>query len=224
MKKDKQGIKKEKGNRDLKRMAISFFVAAVLFVSLMTLEKSILNKEKTIATIKAAVGIQEGMVITKENVKELFVETKIPGGLMVEGAIANTDELIGQLTTKDMKTNEIVYEDAVILKEDVLADIEEPIEASILVNDISQVVGGILREGDMVSISVVDDSTGMNEEIFDRVYVTKALNSSGKEAAKGDSEASAVVLNLIIDKRDEAHLNEKISLGTVRVSKLYGAY
>ncbi|SCP99058.1 CpaB family protein [Anaerobium acetethylicum] len=224
MKKDKEGIKKKKGNKDLKRMAVSFFVAAVLFVSLMSLERSILNKEKTVSAIKAAVEIQEGMVITKGNVKELFVETKIPGGLAVDGTIASMDQLIGQITTKDMKTNMIVYEDAVIPKEDVLADIEDPIEASILVNDISQVVGGILREGDLVSIAVVDDSTGTNEEIFDRVYVTKALNSSGKETAKGDSETSAVVLNLIIDKKDEARLNEKISLGTVRVSKLHGAY
>jgi len=224
MKKDKEGIKKGKGNMDLKRMAVSFLVAAVLFVSLMSLEKSILNKKKTTAAVKAAAEIKEDMVITEENVKEMFEDTTIPGGLAVDGTIVSMDQLIGQITTKDIKTNEIVYEDAVIPKEDVLSDIEEPIEASILVNDISQVVGGILREGDLVSIAVVDDSTGTNEEIFDRVYVTKALNSSGKETAKGDSETSAVVLNLIIDKKDEARLNEKISLGRVRVSKLHGAY
>lgn len=93
-------------------------------------------------------------------------------------------------------------------------------EVSFEASDLSQVVGGILRKGDIINISVINSLSKTNMEVLNSAYVEKVFDTSGVRIEKTQKDASAVILNVIIDNSAVKDFNEKISTGEVRVSRI----
>ena len=97
-------------------------------------------------------------------------------------------------------------------------EIENPVEISIKVSNLSQIVGGILRTGDMIDISIINATTNKNMVVLENVYVTKTMTGEGERVGQKD-EAGVYAENVIIDKENEKILNDHLNLGTVRLCK-----
>ena len=108
----------------------------------------------------------------------------------------------------------------VVNKDDILANSDYVVEIGINSGDISEVVGGILREGDLVNISSVDPVTKDSSLLLDNVYIDKAFSSDGTRIARTDSMAAARVNVLVTSKEAEANLNKAIELGGIKISKI----
>lgn len=210
---------KNKGEKKFGKIAISLIISIILFVGLLVLESNITSPNGKVEVVKAVNNIKEGTVIDENNKDSLFEVVTVDGSLDFETVLRNTDELIGRIIDTEIKKGEIISSERLIDKDSVLGKIENPVETSVRVTDISQVVGGILREGDIIDISVVNSTTTENEKVLEGVYVSKAFSSDGTEVDR-NSGMSVLTVNIIVSPEDEAKLNQAIELGTIRVSKM----
>lgn len=210
---------KNKGEKKFGKIAISLIVSIILFVGLLLLEKNILTPNGTVNVVVAKTDIKEGTYITESNTEEYFALKEVDGSLDFESSIKNIEDLNGKVIQIPIKKGEIVSNLRYTSKDDILNGIENKVETSVKVDDISQVVGGVLREGDMINIAVVNSTTMENKTILENVYVSKAFSSDGAEVDRY-SDTSALVINIIVSSSDEAKLNQALELGTIRVSKI----
>lgn len=207
-----------KGNK--KSIFISFILALGAFIGLLFVEESVLKPNGTVNGFVAKVDIDKGMLITESNISNYFTEkNNIDGSLEVTGAVKTKEELINNITNQNINKGEVVSINSFVAKDDILAKIENPVETSFNVSDISQVVGGILREGDLIDISIVDNNSKESTKILKNVYVDKAISSDGKEIDR-TSDLSALTINIILSESEEKILNDSINKGTIRVSKI----
>lgn len=210
---------KKKGEKKFGKIAISLIVSIVLFVGLLMLEKSIITPNGTAMVVIAKSDIKEGTYINDENKDEFFEVKEVDGSLDFSSSVKSIDELNNTIIDTEISKGEIVSNLRVVNKDDILSEIEDKVETSIRVSDVSQVVGGILREGDMINISVVNSTTTENETVLENVYVSKTFSSDGVEVDRY-SDTSALTVNIIVSAQDEAKLNQALELGTLRISKI----
>ena len=185
----------------------------------MFVEKSLLKPNGTVEGFVAVSDIDKGMVITEENISKLFTEkNNIDGALEVTGAVKTKDELINKVAKENINKGEVVSNNSFISKDDKFKDIDDLVEVSFNVSDISQVVGGILRSGDIIDISIIDNNTNESMIVLEDIYVDKAISSDGLQIDRS-SDLSALTINILVSKDDSEKLNSYLNKGTLRISK-----
>lgn len=215
--------KEKKKDRNLKLLVISFILAVLLFIVLVAIEKSILSDYERTWVVVAAREVEPGTEITAENVQEFFVRMEMDVSKKPEQASSDLKDLENMVVMQPLVLNEIVLPHHLAAKESLLQDIRNPIEIGFQVSHPDQVVGGILRPGDLIDISVVQkEQQSMSErnmEILQHAYISRVFDANGTPIERGQN-TPAVIINIIIDKENEGKLNEAIAGGTVRVSKI----
>lgn len=202
-----------------KSLIISACVAIVVFIALLFVEKSLLKPNGTVEGFVAVSDIDKGTVITEENISKLFTEkNNIDGALEVSGAVKTKDELINKVAKENINKGEVVSNNSFISKDDKFKDINDLVEVSFNVSDISQVVGGILRSGDIIDISIIDNNTNESMIVLEDIYVDKAISSDGLQIDRS-SDLSALTINILVSKDDSEKLNSYLNKGTLRISK-----
>lgn len=188
-----------------------------------------LSKYETVGVVcvKPSVkSLKEGTVINEETVKKYFSVEQRQKNTVSSNALMDMEKLIGKRTSIELYANDVITTAQFSDINEKLHEISDPVETSINATDLSQLVGGILREGDTIDISVIGDEGQLVYELRD-VYVTKAFDSSGQiidenlnEAGDGTtSNENAMIINVIIEKSDEALLDQQLSNGVVRIAK-----
>lgn len=205
--------------RNFKKTIISLLVAIIVFIGLLIIESSILTPNGTAQVFVATDEIQKGVEINDSNIDTYFKPKNVDGELAVTNYISNKEDLLNLIANETINKGEVISANSFVDKDDVLSKIENPVEVSFKATDISQTVGGILRQGDMIDISIINSTTNEVEKVLSDVYVTKAMSSDGQELTR-EQELSAMVINIIISSKDEEKLNSKLNLGTIRVSKV----
>lgn len=202
-----------------KSLIISACVAIVVFIALLFVEKSLLKPNGTVEGFVAVSDIDKGTVITEENISKLFTEkNNIDGALEVTGAVKTKDELINKVAKENINKGEVVSNNSFISKDDKFKHIDDLVEVSFNVSDISQVVGGILRSGDIIDISIIDNNTNESMIVLEDIYVDKAISSDGLQIDRS-SDLSALTINILVSKDDSEKLNSYLNKGTLRISK-----
>ena len=202
-----------------KSLIISACVAIVVFMALLFVEKSLLKPNGTVEGFVAVSDIDKGMVITEENISKLFTEkNNIDGALEVSGSVKTKDDLINKVAKENINKGEVVSNNSFISKDDKFKDIDDLVEVSFNVSDISQVVGGILRSGDIIDISIIDNNTNESMIVLEDIYVDKAISSDGLQIDRS-SDLSALTINILVSKDDSEKLNSYLNKGTLRISK-----
>lgn len=222
----KQRKKTEKGKY---KILISAILACAVTVGLIKYQEQALSKYETVGVVcvKASVkSLKEGTVINEETVKKYFSVEQRQKNTVSSNALMDMEKLIGKRTSIELYANDVITTAQFSDINEKLHEISDPVETSINATDLSQLVGGILREGDTIDISVIGDEGQLVYELRD-VYVTKAFDSSGQiidenlnEAGDGTtSNENAMIINVIIEKSDEALLDQQLSNGVVRIAK-----
>ena len=222
----KQRKKTEKGKY---KILISAILACAVTVGLIKYQEQALSKYETVGVVcvKPSVkSLKEGTVINEETVKKYFSVEQRQKNTVSSNALMDMEKLIGKRTSIELYANDVITTAQFSDINEKLHEISDPVETSINATDLSQLVGGILREGDTIDISVIGDEGQLVYELRD-VYVTKAFDSSGQiidenlnEAGDGTtSNENAMIINVIIEKSDEALLDQQRSNGVVRIAK-----
>ena len=205
------------------RFLFSFFMAFLVFLLLLMLEAGIQNKEEEKQVVMAVADIPKGTELSDEIIANSFREIYVPVSYVPDQVIEDRKQLAGNITEEEICEREILTIPKLCELSALLEELEEPVEVSVSVTDLSQVVGGIIRAGDRINLSVTDRETGVNERIISNVYVSGAFTSSGNRLDRVRTEQEqppATVLNFWIPKAMEQAFNEKINSGLLRISKI----
>lgn len=190
-----------------------------VFIALLYLEKNIMAPNGLREVIVAKIDIPESQLITDSNYNDFFEVVERDLTTISENAITSSDLIVNKILKNGALKGNYVSEDELLNKDSLLTKIENPVEFSIMATDIGQVVGGTIREGDIISIGVIDGTSKDYVEAKEIAYVRKALKSDGTEIDRFE-EGTAVVINVITSKEDRANIEGKIAKGKVSISKI----
>lgn len=200
-------------------LGASLLAAVGVFLFLLQLEKKELSDYETLPVVTAKEEVPEGLVLTEENVNAYFQVQEVNQAHVAGDTFQKTEDLCGKLLKITISPGTLVYDSMLLHQDALLAQMLEPVEVSFQADDISQVVGGILREGDFIDVYVVDGETGASEEILTKAYVKTAFDSSGKAVERIGKNQPALVINLILEKAQAGFFHEKLNQGSIRVCK-----
>lgn len=200
-------------------MFICAVLGVVIFIGLLYMESKLLTPNGVEKVVVAKSKIEIGQVIDSNNLNLLFQEEERDKNELPDNAITDINSLIGCMTRNELYKGNVTPKDAVVENEKITGDTKDLVETSIVASDIGQVVGGIVREGDLVNIGVIDDTTREYKDILTNVYVNRVFGSDGTAIEKG-SNLPAVGLNTLLTKGDNEILNSAIAKGAIRISKV----
>jgi len=212
-------LKKER-KIGVKELIISIVLALMLFLSLLVIEGKMLNDYKTSEVIVANHAISKSTQITESNAYLFFSRKEVPSNIIPKTAVVDIKDLIGKVVCDSISDGEIIVDARFSAEEEYLAKIKNPLEVGMRVSNLSQIVGGTIRKGDLINIFVVDSSTRESVVVLKNVYVSKAFDTSGVEIKDSGSDVESLSLNLYIDSSVEQYFDETIASGTVYISKV----
>lgn len=211
------------------RLAVSFIISLLFFFICLFLIDSLTAEEIMEQAVIALKKVPCNMKITEYNVEEYFALMEVPVQMLPEGVLQDLWATIGGFSTRELEKNSIVTSGSIESKADRKQEVIKPVETAVGVSHISQMAGGIIREGDLVNISRVrtipsgDNSSGriICEMLAEKAYVTGAFSGSGVRISSYDTETAATVINIILAEEEEESLYAALEDGTVRVSKVW---
>ena len=197
----------------------AFLAAAAIYAVLLWVEKNELSSYEKVEVIVAAMDVPEGQLITRENVDQLFTTAMLDKDLVPEAAICDKERLENYVASARIDQGAFLTTGMFRSLDLITAGMREPVVAGFRAEDLSQVVGGVLRAGDRIHVySQEDDGTFL---IWENVYVQQVFDSAGKVIESGDEETSAQRVNVFLDKEDIEAFYTRLGQGTLRVVKIW---
>ena len=211
---------------DVNVLVYSFIVTITVYALMLFIERTVLSSDDYTTVYVAQTDIGRNTVITADNSGVLFAAKERKSDWLPDNCITDISQLVGMMTVQDIVKNEVMTGRAVSAQDRRAVGIESPIEVAMNANNLSQVVGGILREGDRINIwSVVETNNNgtsnvVAEKICDYAYVTRVFTAAGIQV-NGDSgnDSAAMVINIIIPEEKEPEFNIALEKGTLRIGR-----
>lgn len=174
----------------------------------------VLGAGKNIVVAKR--DISAGTVINEDNVSDIltFSKSKEEGDFL---EIEDLSLLYGKIISKDIKADSIISDKILLDEYAPISNIADPVTIGIRADDAASFVAGTVRQGDIINVSVIDNTTKKCETILKNVYVSGAYLDDGSAAT---DSGCATILNILVDSSMESLVNEKISNGMVRISRM----
>lgn len=240
-KKEKSRLEKEKqGSMDTeapvrikmtsgRRLVVSFIISAAFFCICLLLIGKMTAQEETCAVYVAVKELPENLKMGEDG-SGYVSRKKIPLSLVPKGAVTELSQITGCFSKCSIAENQILSVSLFADKKGAVPEISDPVEVSIGTNAIAQVVGGTIREGDLVNISTVRLRTKMFQEngqngyetvpVAFKAYVTETFTSSGISVSSEDDTQPVTVINILIPASEEAAFYEALEEGILRVSRI----
>lgn len=215
MKREKENLSPEKlnekkNNTTFIRIITCLIFAVVIFVILVNVEKNIMKNYEKAPVVVCKQNINEKDDINKSNKKDYFEVVQVPKNIVPENTYKSLKEVPTGLASKDMYKKEILLKNDIQSSDSFVKDIENPVIASISIKSLDKAVGGVLRRGDRVDISLIKDDTNDKSLLLSNIYIIEAMNSSGEKLTKDKKEA-ATIFNIIVSKKDAQMLKEVVN-------------
>ncbi len=214
------GINRKNKKINLNKLLISFILAVILFVILINIEAGMLKNYEKTTVVRAKRDIMAGTEISKENLEEFFYLGEVMASQSMEEPVTKLNILENKVITDDLLKNEALSHSDIRTKDYSIQELSEPVEIAVKVTDLAEAVGGILRKGDRIDISVYDKETKECETILTNVCVQKALDQSGKEIDVYAKDSPATMINILIERNMQDNINEILEDHTIRIGKI----
>lgn len=194
--------------------------SAILIIILVILAVVIIFGVRVMGAGKSIVvarkDIVAGTIIDENNVSDIFMISKSKEDTDSVDA-SDLSLLYGKIIAKNIKSDSIISDDMLLDKYGPISDITDPVTIGIRADDAASFVSGTVRQGDIINVSVIDNTTKKCETILKNVYVTGAYLDDGTIA---EDTGCATILNILVDSSMESFVNEKIGNGLVRISRM----
>lgn len=199
----------EKNNSIFIKIIVCLILAVIVFIVLLNVEKGIMSNYEKTKVVVCKKNVEKQIDITKQNIKDYFELKEIPSNLVPKEAIKDLKDIPKGITNRELVQKEVLLKNVIESKDTIIQDIENPVETSITMEKLDRAVGGTLRRGDRVDISVIDEDNE-KEIIVENVFISKAMNSSGEILTKESKEA-AITFNIIVSKENAKMLKEVVN-------------
>ena len=246
-------IKKVKKQRnpfkDMAGVIIVLLLAVGSFLGLTYAQKYLTNDIILTNVIVAKVDIPENTTITEENASTYFTKAQVSTSGTPSNALASLDGMAGFKTSRAISKNTVITPSDFANASVGQKIFEDPVETSINISSIADIVAGKVRAGDVINLtvnytidktspdykqsttSVISSSSGasgnatpvgskFNQVILKDVYVTAVYDTSGVKIETNDSASNAAVLVFTIERADEENLNKALANASgMRISR-----
>ncbi len=208
--------------RNLKKLlpgaALAAFAAAVIVYGIMlNAQKNILTGYEKSHVLFASGEIKEGVELTADNVSEYVELREMDKALISESTVTDMAMLLGQIVAHDIDGGTLLtkgmFLDVRALKE----NMEEPVVAGFMADDLYQVVSGVLRSGDKIHIYTVDKESGNAYLIWENVLVQAVFDNAGTAVAAEDTQTAAGRINVLLEKKHVEQFYSELAAGSLRV-------
>ncbi len=214
---------KDRDKRKLLPGAAAAAAAAsiVVYLLLLHVEAKVLGDYERVAVWAAEKEIEEGTLLTRDNLadyarvvwleKALFAEGMLTEELLIKEAMSTGKILKGTILTAAMmeETDELTK------------GIREPVVAGVKGEDLFQMVSGRLRSGDRIHIYLVEEEMGEIRKSWENVLVYQVFDSSGREIDASDRTTAAGRINIIMDKEEAEIFYGGLAKGSVRAVRVW---
>ena len=198
----------------------AFLATAAIYVALLQAEKSMLAEYEKGEVCFAAKDVPKGQLITEENVGEYFVMTEVDAKLIPAAAIRKTEEITGLIAAGHVDQGGMITTGMFQTINEVTAGMKEPVVAGFRAEDLSQLVGGVLRAGDRIHVYASEED-GETVLIWENVYVQQVFDASGGFIENADLAGAAQRINVFLDKENVEEFYSRLEKGTLRVVKAW---
>jgi hypothetical protein len=202
---------------------ISLIITVTSFTFILYIERKIYNPNGSSEVYVAKINkIEKGYVINKKNFDHLFKLEERRNEQIVPNPIKNKEDLMDTVINENIYKNEVVSSSMLSKVDDELDEIDDKREISIKGSDISDVVGGELREGDKIDIMMTYSSSNkvITETKIKSAYVSKTYSSDGSIITRDSQDKPATTINVIVSANDADVLENAINVGKIKVDKV----
>lgn len=193
-------------------------ISVVVFLVLLFVQYSISNGTETVEVICAKTDLCEGTVINEQNASDYLTFAKVDARMVPESALKEKQDVMNRQTTRILRKNELLTTTSVCDDKYRSENYSKPITISFQLGNISYGLAGRVRSGNLVTIHAIDKSTNKDREIVKSAYVTRVFDADGKEILSTDTENTASIIEVVIDKDDLNDFNEANATGDMVVT------
>ena len=211
--------KKSKG-KSLIRSIMCLIAGSITFCGLIVASTKLSNTTLKEKVVICKTTLTKGTEITESNKSNYFELVDLDVNLITNIYIQKIEDIPSGLLNCDMDNQDFLYKRNITNKSDIADYItDDCISMSIKVSDISDAVGGSIRQGDLINVGVVFSKDKSYNLIYENIYVEKVLNSSGEEVTDDSGSATTIILTVTPDMAQSIY--ENISKGTAKITKVY---
>lgn len=204
------------------KIVIPLVLSVTLFVLLLFIQNTISNNKVTKEVVIVKGDIAEGTLITKDNAKDYFQFVQVESSLVPKNAIVNKNDVFNKQTKRILRENEILISDDLCPSSYDPEMYEDPTKESFQLSNISYGLAGKLRPGQIIRIDTVDKTSHETINLTENAYVSKVYDANGVEVTSTDLETNALIIEVIVDKKELEQINEADDSGELIVSIAQG--
>jgi len=197
----------------------AFLAAAAVYAALLQAEKNVLSEYEKAQAWVAIKDIPAGELLTEANAKEYFAAVLADASLVPETALESGEEAKGLVAVAKIEKGVLLTKGMFQPLEEITKGMQEPVVAGFKAEDLSQVVGGVLRAGDRIHIYASEEET--TNLIWENVYVQQVFDASGRAIGNEDHETAAQRINVFLDKDEVEAFYSRLDQGSLKVVKIW---
>lgn len=208
---------------------VSFLSAIIIFVLSIKLQSKIINPSGEADVYFAVRTVKQNTVLNNSNINYYFKKKKTSRINLVDSYVSSIQQLTGKYVTQDIINGQQVSSLELGDNSKRLKSIQDPVEYNLKTDDLSQTVGGTLREGDIISFIFTQNSgQSVNHKIISKIklgniLVEKAFTTDGRIITREDgNKYAASLLTLKLSAKDAVILDNEINQGKVKAVKVEG--
>lgn len=215
---------RNKNGQKLLIAVLSLAAAIVMFVLLVNFEKNTLESYKTCNIVVAKKDIIAGQNISLEELDDYFKTVKVNKDCVIKGFETMEQlrqyagERTGLLAKQKIQENEMIYQDKFTCIDDETKEYTRPVIVGVKVNSYEYCVGGTLRSGDVVDLSVINLDT-MTDVYLENVLILDSFDVNGGEILPQDTRSVSVGFNIVIEQSDYELYKSALENGTIKLSR-----
>lgn len=203
-----------------KRLAVSFLLSAIFFSLCLFILKDMSEGEETVTLYVAKTNLPANYQISELS---FFTAKEIPVSLIPKEAVSELKNLSGLFTRCSISENQILTANLFTDKEAKGKEFENPVEVSVGTSSIVDMVGGVLRAGDLVNVSTVwtnNYGETVTFPVIEKAYVTRTFTGNGVLVESQDTTQPVTVINLLLEASEEAAFHSALEKGMLRISRV----
>lgn len=200
---------------------ISLGLALLVFVVLLMIQQSMLEKPASELVLSAKTKIPEHVVLTEENIS-LYVEKKeIPVMWLPEGYIFKEQQLYGMVSKTEISKGSILSKAAFDVHDAYYEKYQELSWISVPVKELYEGVAGSLRSGDYIDIYLIweEDKQYFCEILEEHVPIAAAYTNQGVSIGVDNETGLCQLIVIPVEKEHAAQFYQKLAQGSIRIAK-----
>lgn len=211
-------IKEDKNNQVGVRLLVSFILTIMLVIAIVVVRNKLTEKEEEFTVIKTKQEIPLNVVITEDNYMDYLIEDTVPQSQIPEDYLSDYNQLIGQQFLSELSKNTMITSKYIMAQSDILKTMKNPIIAGVSVKSTSNMVNGILRNGDIVDLVFYENFNTMH--LIQNVYIAQVFDANGEEISRSDKESTVAKINVYVEADYALQFAQHLQEGTLYINKV----